>query len=72
MCSQDTSLSGQFVQRWRLRIMAQEAALKEVAKRKLRRLLAYNDTVDCAYVEVDDTFFEASHRESAPRWRGPA
>ena len=28
--AQDTSLSGQFVQQWKLRRMAQEAALKEL------------------------------------------
>ena len=38
--AQGTSLSGQFVKQWELRMMAQEAALKEVAQRNLRRLLA--------------------------------
>ena len=38
--AQDTSASGQFAQEWKPRIMAQEAALKEVATSKLRRLLA--------------------------------
>ena len=38
--AQDTSVSGQFAQQWKLRMMAQEAALKEVANSKLRRLLA--------------------------------
>ena len=38
--SQDTSLSGQFVQQWRLRARPQEAAPKAVADSKLRRLHA--------------------------------
>ena len=42
MFTQDTSLSGQFVQQRHLRIRAQEAALQEVANSKLRRLLAFN------------------------------
>ena len=35
------SLSGRFAQQWKLRVMAQKAALKEVAHGKLRRLLTY-------------------------------
>ena len=42
--AQDASLAGQFVQRWKLRMRAQEATLKEVANSKLRRLLARNKT----------------------------
>ena len=38
--AQDTSPSGQFVQHWKLREMAQEAVLQEVANSKLRKLLA--------------------------------
>ena len=38
MFAQDTSLAGQFVQRWKLRIRAQEATLKDVTDSKLRRL----------------------------------
>ena len=34
--AQDTLLSGRFVQRWRLRMIAQEASLKEVANSKPR------------------------------------
>ena len=33
--AQDASLPGQFGQQWKLRILPQEAALKEVASRKL-------------------------------------
>ena len=42
LCTQDTLLAGQFAQHWKLRTRAQEAALKEVAKSKLRGLLADN------------------------------
>ena len=59
--AQDTSISGQFAQQWQLRIRAQEAALKEIANSKLRRLLAYNKTFDCADIKVGDTvlFYKA-------------
>ena len=40
MFAQDTSLAGQFVQQWKLRMKAQEAALMEIANIKLRRPLA--------------------------------
>ena len=40
--AKDTSLLGQFVQQWTLRMMAQEEALKETASSGLRRLLAFN------------------------------
>ena len=61
---QDACLSGQFVQRWKLGMMAQEAALNEVAKRKLRRLFAYETTVNCAEVRTG----KAPNRKSAPEW----
>ena len=55
-------------------MMAQGAALKEVANSKLRRLLAYNKTFNCADIKVGDLvlFYKAPHRKSRPRWRGPA
>ena len=37
--AQGTSPSGQFAQQWKLRTMAQEAAVEEVANGALRRLL---------------------------------
>ena len=49
--AQDTSISGQFAQQWQLRIRAQEAAPKEIANSKLRRLLAHNKTFDCVDVK---------------------
>ena len=72
--AQDSSISGQFAQQWLLRIRAQEAALKEIANSKLRRLLAYNKTFDCVDIKVGDTVhvFKAPQRKSNPRWRGTA
>ena len=72
--AQDTSISGQFAQQWQLRIRAQEAALKEIANSKLRRLLAYNKTFDSVDVKVGDEvlFYKAPQKKSNPRWRGPA
>ena len=52
--AQDTSLAGQFVQQWKLRMRAQEATLKEVANSNLRRLLARNKTFNCAEIDVGD------------------
>ena len=71
---QDTSVSGQFVQQWELRMMAQEAAHKEIANSKLRRLLAHNQTFNCTDIKIGDSvlFYKAPHRKSHPRWRGPA
>ena len=40
LLNQGTSLSGQSVRQWELRLMGQVAASKEVATSKLRRLLA--------------------------------
>ena len=40
--AEDAPLSGQFAQRWKLRMVAQEAAQKEIANSRLRRLLASN------------------------------
>ena len=54
---QDTSILGQFAQQWQLRIRAQEAALKEIANSKLRRLLADNNTFSCAVL-----FYKAPQR----------
>ena len=54
--------------------MAQEAALKQVANSKLRRLLAHNKTSNCADIKVGDAVLcpKAPHRRSQQRWRGPA
>ena len=53
--SQDNPVSGRFAQQRKLRMMAQEAALKEVASSKLRRLLAYDRLFNCADVKIGDT-----------------
>ena len=54
--------------------MAQEAASRESATSKLRRLLAYDETSKRADVKVGDSafFHKATNRKSAPRWLGPA
>ena len=52
--AQDTSLSGRFVARWGLRMLAQEAALEEIANSKLRRILAFNNSFDSADLRVVD------------------
>ena len=54
-------------------MMAQEAALEEAAKSKLRRLLAYNKSSSCRDVQIGDTvlIYKSTKRKSAPRWRGP-
>ena len=72
--TQDTSLAGQFVQNWKLRMRAQEAALNAVAKSKLRRLLAYSKSFTCPDIALRDSvlFDKATDRRSSPRWRGAA
>ena len=49
--------------------MAQEAALKEIAGCRLRRLLAYNKSFDCADVQIGDALlsYEATRQKSMPR-----
>ena len=68
------ALAGQFVQQWKLRMRAQEATLKEVAKSKLRRLLARKATHSCTEIDVGDIvlFYKAQDRGSLRRRRGPA
>ena len=65
---------GQFAQQWKLRLRAKEAALKEDANVKLRRLLLYDKSLDCADFAIGDSvlFYEAQNRRSSSRWRGPA
>ena len=72
--AQDTSLPGQFVAQWKLRTMAREAALKEIANSQQRRILAPKNSFDSVGVQVGDEvlFYKAPSRKSAPRWRGPA
>ena len=73
--AQDNSLPGHFVQRWNLRILAQEAALGGVANSRRRCLLARNKLFNRADVQGggDPVLFQkTSDRKEAPRWRGPA
>ena len=72
--AQDTSVPGQFAQHWELRMIAQEAALKEAKDCKLLRLLAYYKTFNCAGVKIGGSvrFFETPSRRSQPKWRWPA
>ena len=74
MFAQDTSLAGRLVQQWELRMRAQEATLKEIARSKLRRLLAYSKSFNCADIAGGDDvpFYKAQSRKGPPRWRGPA
>ena len=74
MFAQDASLAGHFTQQWKLRAKAQEATLKDIAKSKLRRLLARNKTPNCAEIDVGDMaiFYKAQNRKSSLRWGGPA
>ena len=70
----DTPLSAQFAHQWRLRMMAQEGALKEEATSKLRRLLAYDRSLKCTDVRIGDAalLYEPAKRKSTPRWRSLA
>ena len=66
--SQDTSLPGQLAQQWKARMMAQEAALREIANSRLRRLLALNKSFSCTDVKIGGAvlFFKARSKKSAP------
>ena len=54
--------------------MAWEAALKEVANRKLRRLLACNKSSNCADFKIGDSvlFYKTPDRKRTRKWRGTA
>ena len=72
--ARDTSLSGQFVQQWKLGTTAQERALREIANCRLRRLLACNKSFTCADVEIGDALLslQVQGKKITPRRRGPA
>ena len=72
--AQDASLLGQFVQQWKLPMVAQAAALKEIASSLPRRLLAFNKSPTCTDVKIGDTvlLYKGRSKKSIPRWRGPA
>ena len=63
---QETSISGQFAQQWRLRMMARKAALREMANSESRRLFAHARLFDCPDVKVGDwaLFYKSVNR----RW----
>ena len=71
--AQDPAISGHFLQKWKLRTMAQGTAMKEIASSKLRRLLADNKSSDCTDEKVAGSgiFYTLAGRKSAPKWRGP-
>ena len=67
MFAQDTALAGQFVNQWKIRAEAQEATRAVIANNKLRWLLAFNKTFNCAEIDVGDMalFHKAQNRESS-------
>ena len=69
LLAQEISLSGQFAQRYKLRVMAKEEALKEEAENKLERLLAYKRSFNCTDARIGFTifFYKAVNRRGAPR-----
>ena len=54
--------------------MEKGAALEEIAKGRLSRLLAYDKSFNCTDATGRDSalFHKAVSRNSAPRWRSPA
>ena len=80
MFTQDTSLAGQFVQQWKLRMRPQEVSLEEVAYSTRRRLLSNNKSSNCADINVWRATVKALPVGWAPRrfcismrpaWRPP-
>ena len=69
LLAQDASPLGQFGRQWKLRVMAQDAALNGMAKSKLRRLMAQARSFNCADAAVGHS---AVNCKSASRRRGPA
>ena len=55
-------------------MMAREAASKEAANRKPRRLLAYDKSFNCGDVKIGDTalFHKGANKKGAPQRWGPA
>ena len=55
-------------------MMAREAALKEIADSRLRRLLAFNKSSNCTDIKIGDAelLYKAERRKSAPQRWGPA
>ena len=72
--AQDSSLSRLVAQRRKLRMMAQGAALEEIANSRLRRLLAYNKSFVRTDLKIASSAlpYTAQRKKGGPRWRGPA
>ena len=70
--AQVASVSGQFAQHWTLRILAQEAAPKELANGRLRRLLAPYRPFTFTDVRIGDTalFSTGSEQDVRPAAEG--
>ena len=64
--AQAAAPSGQFAQRRELRVMAQEAALKEITNSKLQRFLANTTASNRADVKVGDSvlFYKAANHKT--------
>ena len=62
MFARDTSLAGQFVQQRKLRLRAQEPALKGVANSKLRRPHPFDRSSNCADINFGDRASFAKRR----------
>ena len=73
-CVQNAAVSSQFAQQWKLRVMAHEAALEELAASKLRRPLGRNRAFQRAEIEAGNSVYYVKEigRKSNPKWRGPA
>ena len=50
-------------------MMAREVTLKEIANGRLRRLLAFNESLNCTEAKIGDAvlFCKAQGKKSAPR-----
>ena len=73
-CAQGTPISGQSAQWWKPRMMAQEAALREITDSRIRRFLARNKPFTRSDVKIGDAVpvYKAAIQKSVPRWRGLA
>ena len=72
--AQDNSKTGQVAQHWKLRMMAEEAALEDFADGRTRRLLAYDMSFTCADIKIGEAalVFKSANKENMRRRRGPA
>ena len=68
MSAQGTPLPGQLAQQWKLHMMEQEAALKQIATSRLRRLLARNESFTCTDGKIGGAVLsdKAQSKEGAP------